>query len=97
MPTGQALEAAGTLDDARALTAGGLLGQLRAQAYALAYAPEAGDRRRDGQQWLAVHMRTAGMVTGRDAAHRCGCGGLLIVATRAGALAHVDACAECYT
>lgn len=97
VPTGQTFEGPGRLSDAREITASGvLLNMFRADAYALAFGEEGGERRRDGQRWLAIHMRGAGKTTGRDADHRCECGGLLIPATSDGRLAHVDACAECY-
>jgi hypothetical protein len=98
VPTGQSLEVAGNLTDARERTAAGdLLRQLRATSYVDAFRGASVAARLSGQRTLAIHMRGEGIVTGRDADARCECGGLLIQATRTGRLAHVDACAECYT
>lgn len=92
LPTGQARDGYGQLDDAREATAGRLLDELRAVAYGAALGPEPTV---DGHRWLAVHMRIVG---GDESDYRCECGGLLVKATRNGSrLAHVDACDECHT
>lgn len=96
-PTGQALEVAANLTDARERTASGdLLRQVRAAAFADAYRGQAAEVRAAGHRALAVHMRIEGLTTGRDADARCECGGLLVQSTSGGRMAHVDACAECY-
>lgn len=93
VPTGQRrgftnLNCAG---GAREATAGGLLDELRGEAFTAAFDAGA-DERATGQRWLAVHMRLAGH-TEFDAT--CACGGFLVQTSDGGRLAHVDACNKC--
>ena len=90
VPTGQRREAFGSLDAARQATYGenGLLLELRREAFTAALV----ELTAQGQRWLAVHMRLAGLVV---AELRCECGGILTQVTRRGDLGHVDACREC--
>lgn len=90
VPTGQT-HAFGSLDEARAATAGGLLQHMRGEAATAAYDPDA-ERRLAGQRWLAVHIRLAG---GTEIATNCLCGGRLAVVHSDGRHAHVDSCPMC--
>lgn len=94
-PTGQTRPGYGTIREARIATAGpGLLNELRAEAARDAQDPDR-QRRAIGQYRLGVHMRLAGA---DEADARCECGGLLVNVSRQGeVLAHLDACAECWT
>lgn len=81
------------LADARAATASALVDEMRQQAFNTALRAALDDPSRAlGQQWLAVHLRLAGVTSGAEAAHRCQCGGFLGTVTPAGDVAHRDAC-----
>lgn len=94
VPTGQrrvytSLDKAG---GAREATAGGLLDELRGEAFTAAFDGGTDDRLAAGQRWLAVHMRLAGHT---EVDTVCGCGGLVVRATGDGRYVHVDACERC--
>lgn len=92
VPTGQTRDGYGTSAAARRDTADKLLDEMRAQAFVAALQGPV-EHRAEGQRWLAKHMRILGA---DEADARCVCGGLLVRATRAGRLAHVDGCDQCY-
>jgi hypothetical protein len=101
---GQGRHGYGTLADARAdtermmllngETLPEVLAELRHEAGLAAFGADPATRV-DGHRWLSVHIRRAGA---DEADFRCECGGLLLPVNQAGdLLAHLDACAECWT
>jgi hypothetical protein len=98
VPTGQWREFA-SKDTAREETFAGLADELAREAFTLALrtpAAEDGERAR-GHRLLAIHMRVSGRTRGAECDQRCACGGWLAQVSRAGDLAHLDACERCYT
>lgn len=96
-PTGQITGEFGTLAASRHETAQPrLLPKLRSEAFTGALRTPVDDPdRADAHRWLAVHMRLQKMGAS-EALHRCVCGGYLAPVTRAGDVAHLDACPSCY-
>ncbi len=93
LPTGQIRDGYGNDEDAREAAAGHLLPELRGEAVLAAFDMDSSaEQRREGQRWLAVHVRIAG---GTDVDSGCVCGGLLAQARRDGAMGNVDACEAC--
>jgi hypothetical protein len=97
LPTGQSDETFGTLAAARreAGPAGRLLDQFRRETFTLAYVSADPAERLAGQRYVALHLRHLGQT---EADYRCECGGILAIASQDGTkLAHLDACADCWT